>query len=48
VVLWVAASFIGVSDDLTTFVSVLAPGILIPIWAIWLGVGFAPSRLETA
>jgi hypothetical protein len=47
-VLYVVAGFYSVSDDLLTFLSVLTPGILIPVWAIWLGVGFASQRPEAA
>ena len=47
-VLYVLVGFFGVSDDLLTALSILVPGILIPIWAIWLGIGFASPRLEPA
>jgi len=47
-VLYVLVGFFGVNDDLLTALSILSPGILIPIWAVWLGVGFASPRLESA
>lgn len=40
--------FAGVSDDLVTWLTRLLTGILIPVWAIWLGLRFPSARLAEA
>jgi hypothetical protein len=41
VVAWLALTFLDVASDITDVLLLVVIGILVPIWAIWLGLRFA-------
>src|SRR2546423_5616900 len=48
VVIALLVSFIGRTDDLETALTVLLTGILVPLWAVWLGLRFPDRGISAA
>jgi hypothetical protein len=41
---YLVVRWVGVSDDLASALDAVATGIVVPAWAVWLGLGWASPR----